>query len=264
MSLGNVGFHRHQRTAFIRNRDLTLGVKELAKEDKMHHAMQEGVCPRCREKVQWRFQFNKYKPLTRPGNCQNCKQKTVTKAYRTFCDPCANKKKCCPACTLERDAWKATEEGDGEDEDEEDEQEAPSSSIRGKKNRDKDKGSMKAFVKKTFTSTKVAKDDGDDEEDEEEEEEEEDDEEEEDGEEGVKMDAAAEPEEGDGQGDEEGEGESEELKKKEEADALSFQKAAAELEWVDQDKFLHVATSKYNKQRQTGKETDVFAFQKDA
>jgi hypothetical protein len=60
--------------------------------------MCEGICDHCREKVQWRFKFNKYKPLTKPGNCQRCKNKTITKAYRSLCDGCATPKKECAAC----------------------------------------------------------------------------------------------------------------------------------------------------------------------
>lgn len=60
--------------------------------------MCEGICDKCREKVQWRFNYNRYKSLTKPGSCRECKNKCVTKAYRLFCDPCATKKKACAAC----------------------------------------------------------------------------------------------------------------------------------------------------------------------
>jgi hypothetical protein len=60
--------------------------------------MCEGVCDRCREKVQWKFRYDKYKPLKAPATCQQCKQKVVTKAYRTICDKCASTRKVCPGC----------------------------------------------------------------------------------------------------------------------------------------------------------------------
>jgi hypothetical protein len=60
--------------------------------------MCEGVCDRCREKVQWKFKYGKYKPLTKPATCQNCKNKTVAKAYRSYCDPCASSKHACASC----------------------------------------------------------------------------------------------------------------------------------------------------------------------
>jgi hypothetical protein len=60
--------------------------------------MCEGVCYKCREKLQWRFQYNKYKPLKNVANCQGCKKKCVAKAYRTLCDHCAADRKVCSGC----------------------------------------------------------------------------------------------------------------------------------------------------------------------
>ena len=83
---------------FVRNRDVKLKDVEVKKEANIQRLMCEGVCNKCRAKVQWRFQFNKYKPLTKIANCQSCKQKCVTKAYRTMCDKCACAKKACSSC----------------------------------------------------------------------------------------------------------------------------------------------------------------------
>ena len=83
---------------FIRNRDIKLKDSEVAKEERTQRLMCEGVCDRCREKVQWRFQYDKYKSLKAPGKCAWCMNKTVTKAYRAVCDPCASAKKACGAC----------------------------------------------------------------------------------------------------------------------------------------------------------------------
>lgn len=83
---------------FIRNRDIKLKDSEVAKEERTQRLMCEGVCDRCREKVQWRFQYDKYKSLKAPGKCAWCMNKTVTKAYRALCDPCASAKKACGAC----------------------------------------------------------------------------------------------------------------------------------------------------------------------
>jgi hypothetical protein len=62
--------------------------------------MCEGVCSRCREKVQWRFRYDKYKPLRAPATCQECRAKTITKAYRTLCDKCSKKKGACASCCI--------------------------------------------------------------------------------------------------------------------------------------------------------------------
>src|SRR5690349_14407640 len=84
-----------QNAKFIRHRDIKLKDGEQRKEDHIARVMCEGVCRRCREKSQWRFKYDKYKPLKKPGNCSICKQKTVTKAYRTMCDACGVKTKKC-------------------------------------------------------------------------------------------------------------------------------------------------------------------------
>ena len=87
-----------QRTKFIRHRDVKLKESEIKKEHNIQRAMCEGICARCREKVQWRFQYDKYKPLKNVATCQGCKQKCVTKAYRTLCDMCASQRKACASC----------------------------------------------------------------------------------------------------------------------------------------------------------------------
>jgi hypothetical protein len=87
-----------QKSKFIRNRDIKLTHGEAKKEALIQKGMAEGICQRCREKAQWRFRYDKYKPLSKPATCQNCKQKVVVKAYRTFCDKCALSKKVCPGC----------------------------------------------------------------------------------------------------------------------------------------------------------------------
>lgn len=74
---------------------------ELRREAHIQKAMSEGICDKCREKVQWRFKFDKYKPLTKPATCQSCKNKTIHKAYRNLCDPCATKRMVCPSCCIE-------------------------------------------------------------------------------------------------------------------------------------------------------------------
>ena len=87
-----------QKKKFIRNRDIKLKDSELRKEAKIFKLMCEGICNKCRDIVQWKFRYDKYKPLKAPGNCQQCRQKKVTKAYRTLCDSCASKSGVCPSC----------------------------------------------------------------------------------------------------------------------------------------------------------------------
>lgn len=87
-----------QKQKFVRHRDLKMKDSELRRERKIQHLMCEGICGRCRDKVQWRFKYDKYKPLKNPATCQDCRQKTIVKAYRTLCDSCALAKNVCPSC----------------------------------------------------------------------------------------------------------------------------------------------------------------------
>ena len=87
-----------QNQKFVRNRDVKLKQSEVMKEAKIQKIMCEGVCSRCRDKVQWRFKYDKYKPLKNVGTCQNCKNKCVTKAYHSYCDACGKSKGVCPSC----------------------------------------------------------------------------------------------------------------------------------------------------------------------
>jgi Uncharacterized conserved protein (DUF2039) len=89
-----------QSHKFVRHRDVKMKDSELRREAHIQKAMSEGICDKCRDKVQWRFKYDKYKPLSRPATCQACKNKTVHKAYRSMCDPCAVKKDVCPACCI--------------------------------------------------------------------------------------------------------------------------------------------------------------------
>lgn len=152
-----------QKQKFVRNRDLKLKDSELRKEAHVQHVMVEGVCDKCREKLQWRFKYNKYKSLTKPGSCQSCKNKVITKAYRTYCDPCAKKQQVCPGCCgniaeinafkkaqrAEKEEADETDSGeedeggeDGEDGDE-DGEDGDDDDDRGVKDEDEDKGGEK-------------------------------------------------------------------------------------------------------------------------
>lgn len=58
------------------------------------------LCERCLEKLEWRLNYRKYKPLSTPSRCNLCQEKTIYKAYRTICDECAIKdgNKLCTKC----------------------------------------------------------------------------------------------------------------------------------------------------------------------
>lgn len=60
------------------------------------------LCQRCLDKMEWRIDYRKYKPLTAMTKCNICQQKNIYKAYRTICEPCAVTKdpKLCTKCTI--------------------------------------------------------------------------------------------------------------------------------------------------------------------
>ena len=75
---------------------------------------EQGLCVRCIEILQWRRQFNKYKPLTLPRRCLHCQQKTVKCAYHVLCQVCAGEQHVCAKCRCALD--ESGKEGDeGED-----------------------------------------------------------------------------------------------------------------------------------------------------
>jgi len=59
------------------------------KTDKIMASPNVGVCRRCHEKIEWRKQYRKYKPLTQPGKCNHCQRRNIRAAYHTICGDCA-------------------------------------------------------------------------------------------------------------------------------------------------------------------------------
>ncbi|XVF71285.1 hypothetical protein PTKIN_Ptkin12aG0024700 [Pterospermum kingtungense] len=57
-----------------------------------------GVCPRCREQIDWKRRYGKYKPLTEPAKCQLCSKRNVRQAYHNLCSGCAKEQKVCAKC----------------------------------------------------------------------------------------------------------------------------------------------------------------------
>lgn len=57
-----------------------------------------GLCGRCKEKIEWKKKYDKYKPLTAPRKCVLCEEKKVKQAYYRLCQDCAEDKKVCAKC----------------------------------------------------------------------------------------------------------------------------------------------------------------------
>ncbi len=58
----------------------------------------DNLCKRCLQKLEWRINYRKYKPLTSASKCNICGDKNIFKAYRTICDKCSNIGKICSKC----------------------------------------------------------------------------------------------------------------------------------------------------------------------
>ncbi|KPP57727.1 hypothetical protein Z043_124524, partial [Scleropages formosus] len=63
----------------------------------------DGVCQHCKDILEWKVKYNKYKPLTQPRKCVKCLQKTVKDAYYIICKPCALSMGVCCKCGKEKD-----------------------------------------------------------------------------------------------------------------------------------------------------------------
>ncbi|CAK7335351.1 unnamed protein product [Dovyalis caffra] len=57
-----------------------------------------GVCQRCKEQIDWKRRYGKYKPLTEPAKCQKCSKRAVRQAYHNLCTACAKEQKVCAKC----------------------------------------------------------------------------------------------------------------------------------------------------------------------
>lgn len=57
-----------------------------------------GICPRCKEKIEWKRKYGKYKPLTAPKKCIFCQEKKVKQAYYRLCQDCAESRNVCAKC----------------------------------------------------------------------------------------------------------------------------------------------------------------------
>jgi hypothetical protein len=56
------------------------------------------VCAKCKNILEWKIKFKKYKFVKAPKKCTKCEQKRVKCAYHIMCGPCAERLKVCPKC----------------------------------------------------------------------------------------------------------------------------------------------------------------------
>jgi hypothetical protein len=68
------------------------------KTDKILASVNQHCCRRCRDKIEWRKAYRKYKPRTQLGSCNLCRQKRVKAAYHTICTKCTTSDKAWRFC----------------------------------------------------------------------------------------------------------------------------------------------------------------------
>lgn len=94
---GNVsrsrGQKHHNVTAF-KNDKYGASAQVKKAKSKVH----DGLCQHCKDVLEWKVKYNKYKPLTQLRKCVKCLQKTVKDAYHIICKPCALKLELCAKC----------------------------------------------------------------------------------------------------------------------------------------------------------------------
>lgn len=85
---------RHQNTFSFKNDKFDKSVQTKKINAKLH----DGVCQHCKEVLEWRVKYSKYKPLSKPKKCVKCLQKTVKDSYHIVCRACACKLEVCAKC----------------------------------------------------------------------------------------------------------------------------------------------------------------------
>lgn len=60
------------------------------------------VCERCKQIIEWKIKYKKYKMLKAPIKCIKCSQKSVKHSYHSICLPCAKEHGICPKCGLQK------------------------------------------------------------------------------------------------------------------------------------------------------------------
>ncbi|KAJ9584600.1 hypothetical protein L9F63_021070, partial [Diploptera punctata] len=80
---------KHQNTTAFKNNlhDTSHKTKQLNRIEISN------VCLKCKNILDWKIKYKKYKSLK---TCTKCQQKTVKHSYHTICSECAQSLKVCP------------------------------------------------------------------------------------------------------------------------------------------------------------------------
>lgn len=94
---GNVSRSRaqkHQNTTAFKNDKFGATPQVKKAKSKVH----DGLCQHCKDVLEWKVKYNKYKPLTQPRKCVKCNQKNIKDAYHVVCKNCSLQLEICCKC----------------------------------------------------------------------------------------------------------------------------------------------------------------------
>ncbi|XP_015116989.1 uncharacterized protein C9orf85 homolog [Diachasma alloeum] len=83
-----------------------------AKTKKINTIQVVNVCEKCKNIIEWKIKYKKYKPLKAASTCTKCQQKCVKHAYHIMCGPCALKHEVCAKCNEKREIIKEVTPGE--------------------------------------------------------------------------------------------------------------------------------------------------------
>lgn len=103
---GNVSRTRpqkHKNTHVFKNT-----LHDSSNQTKLINSIQvSDVCLRCKDIIEWKIKYKKYKPLRQPKTCVKCSQKTVKQAYHVLCKECGTKLGICTKCCQKKEIMEA-------------------------------------------------------------------------------------------------------------------------------------------------------------
>ncbi|CAL8330221.1 unnamed protein product [Arctogadus glacialis] len=85
---------KHKNSVAFKNDKYGATIQVKIANSKIH----SGLCQRCKDVVEWKVKYNKYKSLTTAKKCVKCFQKNVKDAYHIMCNSCSIQLELCAKC----------------------------------------------------------------------------------------------------------------------------------------------------------------------
>eukprot|EP00245_Coleochaete_scutata_P007578 TRINITY_DN23038_c0_g1_i1.p1 TRINITY_DN23038_c0_g1~~TRINITY_DN23038_c0_g1_i1.p1 ORF type:complete len:195 (+),score=41.81 TRINITY_DN23038_c0_g1_i1:116-700(+) len=91
----------HQnKSAFVPDRGLKKKGKEVGGSLGYTYGPIRGICNRCKDIIEWKRKYGKYKPLVEAQKCKGCGKRAVRQAYHSLCTACSTEKNVCAKCMI--------------------------------------------------------------------------------------------------------------------------------------------------------------------